>query len=299
MSYKHTEVAGGSIFDYARRVINRRWYLIPVTTAVVVGIMLGYIYMFPPIYRTNIRVLVEDTAKSDEAVTQFYANLQIFRRSELPATDAELMKANEILDEVVRKLDLKYDDVYHSFLTNVLDIWRRSWVREQYKKIKHLFIPERPLPLGVTEEDIEHIGTIKGLKSGIGFESLQGSSVYKVSVKGPSPRVAMMANVLMESYMARRLERHTRTARGVREEIRERMEATKKKLDEAAKSFQRYAEEEEIIFDFEKERANVAALKEREMALEGLRRNKKGMEEKLKKIEEEKAKLERRVPSMG
>ncbi len=291
------EAKSGEFFYKAKKIINRRKHVIPISIAVVVGIMMAYIRMFPPIYTAEVKVLVEDAAQNENPVEKFYSQLQIFRKNETAATEAELILSNQVAAEVIDKLDLKYNEVYHSFFKSAIDIWKRSWVRKQYKKVKHLFVEEKPLPMGLTEADVERVQTIQGFKSGVKFEPLRNSNVSKIVVKGPSPKVAKIANTLIAVYMKQRLERHDRAANSARDQISKRLQETGKNLEKAELALKEYVAKEGVMFDFEKEKAYIGALTEKEMALEKISRSKKGIEKKLEKVYTELAKIEPNMPA--
>jgi uncharacterized protein involved in exopolysaccharide biosynthesis len=291
------EAKSGEFFYKAKKIIRRRKHVIPISIAVVMSIMIAYIRMFPPIYTAEVKVLVEDAVQNENPVEKFYSQLQIFRKSETAATEAELILSNQVAAEVIDTLNLKYDQVYHSFFKNVIDIWKRSWVRKQYKKVKHLFVEEKPLPMGMTKADVERIQTIQGFKSGVKFEPLRNSNVSKIVVKGPTPEVAKIANTLIKVYMKQRLVRHDRAANAARDQISKRLKETKKNLDKAEKALRDYVAKEGVMFDFEKEKAYIGALTEKEMALEEISRNRKGIEKKLEKTYKELAKIEPNIPA--
>ena len=95
-----------NLLNRAKKTIKRRFYLIPLTTAVLVGIFTAYIYLFPPVYKAELRILLEEQRKLDDPVEQFYYKLQTFRKSEDAATEAELILSDKVAERVAASVSL-------------------------------------------------------------------------------------------------------------------------------------------------------------------------------------------------
>jgi uncharacterized protein involved in exopolysaccharide biosynthesis len=118
------------------------------------------------------------------------------------------MTAGPILQAIVEKENLKYADVYHPFFSHATYLWETSAVGKKYRAIKAKLFPDKGGDGAPTPEQLEVGKTVVDLKAGVTIEAIGESNVGRITVRGPSRRVAAMANRLVEVYMAARAERY-------------------------------------------------------------------------------------------
>lgn len=245
-----------------REAARRRWWMVLATCLLTVGLVVVYMRVFPPIYRGTAYILVED--EKDVLRNQFYGPWSVFRKGEAIKTEAELIKISPVVTEVVQRLDLKYEDVYHPILRVLTDLWNRSLVGRTYKKVKAFFFPPEKNPWEPSPEEKELAMTVVDMQAGIIVQPVGESTVGEVTVKGPTPRVAEMANSLVEVYLAHRRERHRGEATAAYDALTAQVERAKANLQDAEQTLQNFAEQNGVKFEFDKERADVTILSKQE-----------------------------------
>ncbi len=100
------------------QAVRRHLLLVALTCVGVLVIVLAYMHYFPPVYRSTVKLLVENDR--DEIREGFYDRWNVFRGAEEGETEAELLKVAPVITEVVQRMNLKYEDVYHPFLKHVI-----------------------------------------------------------------------------------------------------------------------------------------------------------------------------------
>lgn len=187
----------GAILRTLNTVLNNK-LLILACTIFCVGLVWSYGKMFPPIYKAE--VFVQAEPEEDKAREQFYGTWNTFRKSEL-SSEAELMKSTLVIQEVVEELNLSYDDVYHTHLKQITYLWSESAIGNGYRKIKHWIFPPEESPFTLTPEEIELSKTVSGFKDGAQLEPVPDSHVGYLVVRGPTPRVAEYANLMIDVFI--------------------------------------------------------------------------------------------------
>jgi uncharacterized protein involved in exopolysaccharide biosynthesis len=209
-----------------------------------------YVHLFPPIYLVTARVMVEKAV--DNSRDAFYNLWDAFRKDD-PRTEIELVTAPNMLAEVVKKDGLKYDDVYHPFLSHLSYLWVKSLPGRTYHRVKEFFFPKEPDPDAPSAADIEFAKTVMDMKSGISMVPVVDSDVGELTVKGPSRRVAKTANTLLEIYMTRRAERYRMEAQRNLDALDKEVDLAAKEAQDVASSRLAFAQANGLTFDLTKE----------------------------------------------
>lgn len=183
--------------------------LIGLTCAFSVLFMIVYIVVWPPVYASAVTLAGE--SDRDESREAFYQTWNIFRKDSL-TDEVYLISTRPVVEDVVEKLNLTDDDVHHSPLSYVGKLWGDSWVGKGYRAIKRFFLGGNKNPYGLTEAEIDRLETIRNFQSGVKLETFSDSTIGRLVVKGPSPRVAEMANTLAASYLEHRRQRYVNEA---------------------------------------------------------------------------------------
>ena len=162
-----------------------------------------YIKIWPPVYTTKALIMAE--SEEDLARDEFYVNWNIFRKDD-PRTELQLLKSGPVLNEVIDREALTFDDVHHPLPSQLKYFWESSWVGTQYISLKESVFPPAENPY-VTDDDKDRGKILDDLAASVQIFPLGESNAGEVRVVGPSPRVADIANTLLEIYMSQRLER--------------------------------------------------------------------------------------------
>lgn len=225
-----------------------------------------YFVVWPPIYNAKATIMVE--RDTDEARDTFYVSWNVFRKEDA-RTEIELMTSGVVLKKVIEKENLSYDDVYHPPLSHLSYLWQKSAVGKWYRSIKKkIFPPEGEMP---TDEEIEFGRTLHDMAAGISITPVAESYVGLLVVKGPSRRVAQLANTLLDVYLESRIQRHNTEAQKALDVLRDQTNQTKIVLQGIEKCRLEYVQEQGLFFDLNKETLEIAQLTETEASITGNR----------------------------
>lgn len=282
-----TEFRDPDMFDVRAAIrtvsdaVRNYWAVIAVTTAVTVALVVVYIALWPPIYRTEASLMVEKD--TDLARDAFYSDWNVFRKDDA-RTELELMTSGTVLMEVIRQENLRYDDVYHPFVAHARHLWQQSWLGKRYRATKKfLFPPENELP----PERIELGKTLDGLAAGIRTSPVGDSHMAKITLLGPTPRVADITNSLIRIYLQTRSERHTR-------EAQQAYDILKAEADRAGQELRKFEErrlalqqEHGLIFDFQRHTQELKELTTLEASMIATRSRIATLEASLSELEKQ------------
>jgi uncharacterized protein involved in exopolysaccharide biosynthesis len=215
----------------------------------------------------------------------FYTGWDVFRKDEA-RTEVELMTAGPVLLEVAKTEKLTFDDVYHPFFSQVSYFWEKSWIGSHYRAIKKRLMPpsdkDAPSPA-----DLEMARIVADLSAGVAMEPVADSNVGKLRVKGPSRRVAGIANTLMQVYLAQRTERHHAEAQQSLQVLREQVAEAGKELKEVADRRTAFSQKNMLTFDFQKEALEVTKLTELEANIATSKQHMAALQASLREVEQQ------------
>src|SRR5450432_3445082 len=174
--------------------------LVLITCVVTLLLVTLYVYVWPPIYKAEATVMAEPDY--DYQRDTFYTGWDVFRKDEA-RTEVELMTSGPVLAEVVKREKLTYDDVYHPFFSQVTYFWEKSWVGSHYRAAKKMLFTSKDKD-APNPADLEFGRIVADLSTGVSIDPVADSNVGKLNVKGPSRRVAAIANTLMNVYLSER-----------------------------------------------------------------------------------------------
>ena len=250
-------------FDFRRtllglvRSIRRHLLLIAATTMVTIGVAVAYIVIWPPIFAADVLLAAEsdkDTPRAD-----FYNNWHVFRKNQLP-DEVQLFTAPSVLVRVVDRLGLTYDEVYHPFMSHVTYLWMTSTVGKTYRATKEWFFPPQRSPYSPTPEEVDRFRTIADFRAGVSVESTSDSSVGRLVVRGPTPRVAEIANTLVDVYLELRIERQKREADNAFAALTSEVLKAREELRVAESQMEQYYTQNSLLLAMEKDKLDITRL---------------------------------------
>jgi uncharacterized protein involved in exopolysaccharide biosynthesis len=215
-----------------------------------------YMRIFPPIYMAE--AVLQGEPNDDVVRANYYSAWNLFRKGDLKS-EPELVTSGRVAEAVVTALNLKFDDVHHSFLTHVGYLWTDSWLGKQYQAFKEWMFPSDPAAFKATPEQIEFARTVDTFKSSIVVESVPGTAIARVVVKAPTYRAAEFANKVVEVYLAERRKAFSTEAEAAYKSLAE--EVSRAEADLAAidqKKFD-FDTKNKVVLDFEKDKLQVAS----------------------------------------
>ncbi|MDX2149893.1 MAG: hypothetical protein SFV54_04105 [Bryobacteraceae bacterium] len=234
--------------------------LIAFTVALSLGLITLYIVLFPPVFKASAIVMAEK--EIDSARDAFYTDWSIFRKDD-SQTEVELMRVGPVLEEVVKREKLTYDDVYHPFFSHLSYLWRKTPVAKAYQRFKsNLFRDPDNANFGPTEETAVLGDTLADMAAGITIEPVGETTVGRLTLRGPSRRIAQITNTLLEVYQEKRIQRHSDEAGSSARILTQQAEVAAKELREVGGKRLAFAQANGVTFDFQKETVEVGKLAE-------------------------------------
>jgi uncharacterized protein involved in exopolysaccharide biosynthesis len=192
----------GALLSVNRTAILE-WRVILVTCAVVLVGAIAYAIWWPPIYQAQATVMTE--GDRDTARDSFYSGWTVFRKDDM-RTEGELYTSAPVLKEVIEREKLTYDDIYHPFVSHVSYLWQTSLVGRTYRKVKGWFLPPEGDAPSLEEQEMAR--TLSDMKAGIFLAPVGEANLALLTVRGPTRRVADVANTLVDVYLKQRIERY-------------------------------------------------------------------------------------------
>src|SRR5262249_8079785 len=185
------------------RVVRVNKLLVIGTCVFTLVLITAYIIIRPPVYEAAAMLMVERDA--DPVRDTFYVGWNVFRKDDA-RTEIELMTSAPILLAVIDKEKLRYDDVYHPFSSHLTYLWQKSWAGRNYRALKAKILGAEPVT--IDPKTLERVRTAVDMHAGITVEPIAESNAGRVTVKGPSRKVAQITNTLLDTYLANRVDRH-------------------------------------------------------------------------------------------
>ena len=249
----------GSLRRIVQTVRSHEWMVL-LALLVTVGLVTLYVIFWPPVYEATVLMMVE--RESDPSRDSFYHGWNVFRKDDA-RTEIELLTAGPVLREVIETEGLGYDDVYHSFFAHAAYLWERSLIGRKYRQIKDWFNPPDTANLP-TPEQMALGRSIIGLRDGVSIKPIGESYAGRLTVRGPSRRVAEVANRLMDVYLAHRAIRYGSEAQKSHHILTQQVELSAQELHDLEQRRVVFCEENGMAFDFQKESLEVEKLTELE-----------------------------------
>ena len=231
----------------------RAWVVVAITV-ITTALVAGYIWIWPATYEAE--VLIAGDSDKDVQRSTFYQGWAVFRREGL-ADEVALMTSAPVLEEVVRKLDLKYEDVYHPFMSYLTYLWGESWVGKTYRKVKYWIFPKKPVPFEPTPEEIERAKVVQDFRSGVNVQQLKDASVGLLVVRASNYRVAEIANTVADVYLQMRRDRQIREAQEAYDSLAAETAKTERELEELDREIRAFRSENGLLLQFEKDRLQI------------------------------------------
>lgn len=242
-----------SLNNIKSSVIGHLWVVLVVFVLTVSAVTM-YIVTWPPVFEASVVI----SADSEEDLTRnaFYQQWNIFRR-EATGDEAILMTSDPILRIVIEEMDLKYEDVYHPFMSHVVYLWGESWLGKNYRALKYKIFPPPPLPPGITEDMLEKFKVLKDFRESVILQPIGENNIALLIVRGPSPRVADIANKLIEVYLDERRKRYVNEAKTASIALQNETEKAYAKLVAVEQELQQFYADNSLYLTFEKDRVEM------------------------------------------
>lgn len=253
-----------------------------VTGCVVMTLALvtAYVIWWPPVYETTAKIMVERDA--DPVRDTFYVGWNVFRKDDA-RTEIELMTSAPTLLAVIEKENLRYEEVYHPPMSHLTYLWEQSAIGKTYRRLKASLLGAPPE--AADPKLLERVRTAVDLHQGIVVEPIAESNAGRVTVKGPLPNVAKVANSLIDTYLEQRINRLYDEAKRSYDVLTIQMRQARDALKIIEDRRLAFLNSHGLMFDLQKESGEVSKLSDLEQSIAANRTRVASMEASLTEIE--------------
>ena len=265
-----------------RQAVQTRFWVVVATTLIATSIVIGYILVWPATYEVEVMIAAE--SEKDAQRSSFYSGWSVFRREGL-VDEGALMTSLPVLKETVRRLDLKYEDVYHPFLSYATHLWTESWIGKTYRKAKGWIFPKKPNPYEPTPQEIEQYKVLADFRKGVGVDQVRDANIGLLVVKASSPRAAEIANTLVDVYFEQRRARQVAEAQAAHDSLAAEVARVQEELAAIDQGVVRFRRDNGILLQFEKEKVEVGQYQGLRLAVAEIEANIAAKEDMLRSIE--------------
>lgn len=234
-------------------MVSHPW-LVLATTLLSTGLVILYIWVWPSVFQAEVMIAAD--SEKDMQRQAFYQGWNIFRREGL-TDEVTLMVSPPVLKQVIQKLDLRYEDVYHPFTSYVTHLWAVSWIGNHYRAVKRWFFPPKVTRFTLTPEEIAKGTVLKDFQQSVAVQQMGDASIGLVIVKGSSPRVAEIANTLIDTYLADRRDRFVKEAQGAYDSLKLEADRMAVELEAHGKVMEKFRSQTGMLLMYEKDRVQM------------------------------------------
>lgn len=267
--------------DVFNAVLQYKWMVAFVCLLTLLGAGF-YLYIWPPVYVAKANILVE--REEDAARDDFYVQWNVFRKEDA-LTELQLIKATPILEEVIRREALTYDDIYRPVTSQLRYFWETSWPGRTYMDLKDRLFPSEDA-FAPTPEMVDYGRTIDDFGEGITLLPVGDSYMGELRMKGPSPRVAQTANTLIDTYLEWRLAMHQEEADRAYEILASEAVRAQSELREIEQQRNEFVRSHGLLVGLQREMLQVDQFTNLEMDIARRGERRASLEATLRRIEE-------------
>lgn len=270
-----------------RQALAGHWLVVVVTTLLTTGLVSLYIWIWPPVYQVSVMIAAD--SDKDASRANFYSGWNVFRQ-EILADEGTMLTAAPVLKETIRRLDLRYGDVYHPFLSYLTHLWAKSAVGNAYRKVKYWIFPQKPNPFAPTPEEVEAFQVFSDFRDGVRIEQVKETSIGLLTVKGSTQRVAEIANTMADTYLDLRRQRQIREATQAQASLTEEVNRIHGQLTRLDKEVAKFRKSNSLLLQYEKDKVQIGNFESRRLAVGELEANIAEKENALRSVERNLAK---------
>jgi uncharacterized protein involved in exopolysaccharide biosynthesis len=234
-------------------VLVRKWVIVAVTV-LTTALVSAYIWIWPPTFEAEV-VIAADSEK-DAQRTNFYNGWSVFRREALN-DEAAMLTSTPVLKAVAQKLNLRYDDVYHPFMSYLTHLWGESWVGKNYRKVKRWLLPPAPNPYAPSAEEVERYQLLSDFEKGVKVEQVKDASMGILNVKASNQRAAEIANAITHEYLEQRIERAVSEATEALASLTVERDKAQREMDQLESEIRDFRTKAGMVLVFEKDRVQM------------------------------------------
>src|SRR5262249_4518503 len=137
----------------------------------------------------------------------------------------------------------------------------------------------------IDPKTLERVRTAVDMHAGITVEPIAESNAGRVTVKGPSRKVAQITNTLLDTYLANRVDRHYDEAKRSYDVLTTQMLDARKQLETIEAQRLHFLQSNGLTFDFQRETLEVSKLSDLEQNVATSKMRIASMEASLQEVE--------------
>jgi uncharacterized protein involved in exopolysaccharide biosynthesis len=237
-----------------RQAVMARLGVIFCVTVLTTALVAAYIWIWPPTYEAQV-VIAADSEKDAQRIN-FYNGWSVFRREALNDESA-MLTSTPVLKEVALKLNLRYEDVYHPFMSYLTHLWGESWVGKNYRKVKKWLFPPAVNPYAPSPEEVEKYKLIADFQKGVRVEQVKDASIGVLNVKASNQRAAEIADAIAREYLEQRIQRAVREASDALAALTVERDKAQREMDQLESEIRDFRSQAGLLLVFEKDRAQL------------------------------------------
>ncbi|WP_420143100.1 GumC family protein [Sphingobium sp.] len=242
--------------------------LILAITALTLALVGLYILVWPPVYSAS--VTLSAVADDDRQREGFYDDWAVFRRNALK-DEMILATSGPVLKQVIGDMRLGYADVYHPPLRYLTWLWTQSWPGRAWRWTKDSLFPRAPSPYVPTPQDVERARTLDDFRTGVTMTQIPDSHIALLTVRGPSHRVAEIADHVAATYIAQRRARFAAEARQAHAALQAEANRAHADLRLLETRMERYYTQNDMLLMFEKDKVEIGQFSSQQAELDAKR----------------------------
>lgn len=245
---------GINVREYIRIIFKRRNMIVSLFLITMITIFIGN-YIAKPVFVSSAKILIEGPKGLDVPYT---TEIRKFQKAEITQTQGMLMKSTEVLEKVVRALNLDKREEEVTFKDKVRNIIGRiigfpKYLYVQFRifmdKLIKTYLLKKEIPTkeevaissDATEEEIKKKAILNDLKGSIAVSSITDTDLVSVSVTGNNPDlITQIANTLTKVYIQYTLDVKSKEAVTAYRFISDQVKIAKEKLRGAEKDLERF-----------------------------------------------------------
>lgn len=257
---RHPHTADADSFDVrhawhtAVMAVRTRRRLIGAVVLATLALVMVYIVVWPPVYSSTVTLVAN--SDDDRQREGFYGDWAVFRRNALK-DEVVLFTSTSVVTQVMKDMNLGYDDVYHPPLRYATHLWTQSWPGRAWRGVKQAIFPPRHSPYAPTPQEVEIASSVDDFRTGISLTPVNNSNVGLLHVQAPSPRVAEIANAIAATYLEQRRARFAREATQAYGALEREAEKAHRDLLALEQQMQRYYTQNDMQLVFEKDKVQI------------------------------------------
>lgn len=245
-------IEGINVREYIRIIFKRRNMIVSLFLITMVTVFVGN-YIAKPVYVSSAKILIEGPKGQDIPFTN---EIRQFQKAEITQTQGMLMKSTEVLEKVIRALNLDKREEDITFKDKVRKVVGKVIGFPKYLYVKFRIFIDKLVKTYLSKEEISKkreiithgeaeetkIRTlVTDLRGSISVNSITNTDLVAVQVTGNNPDlITQIANTVTKIYIQHSLDVKSKDAITAYRFINDQVKVAKENLEGAERDLERY-----------------------------------------------------------